>query len=296
MEADVPWYCGHLTYLTLREARRKTRTRKAASRLLCLAACVVPLWTAPALAGDYEEGNKRVRAGELSNAARLYSRAAAQGHPGAQAMLGTMYRDGQGIPKDSRLALMWYGKAAAQGDAFAQLNLGLMYFLGNGVAQDYREAMTWYVRAADQNLSNAQLKVGLMYLAGNGVARDAIQGILWIERAANQGDVEAQTGLGLIYAKGEPALPKDDAKAVGWFRKAAEQGSVASQYQLGLAFAQGAGVAQDYVQAHKWFNLAAATGDSNSTKARTLAASLMTREQVAEAQQLAREWSSAHSK
>ena len=40
-------------------------------------------------------------------------------------------------------------------------------------------------------------------------------------------------------------------------RQAAEQGDASTQYTLGLGYANGRGVVQDYVQAHKWINLAA---------------------------------------
>ena len=52
----------------------------------------------------------------------------------------------------------------------------------------------------------------------------------------------------------------------------------------------GRGVPQDYVTAHMWLNLAAATGHENARKARDLLKALMTREQIAEAQARAREW------
>ena len=50
----------------------------------------------------------------------------------------------------------------------------------------------------------------------------------------------------------------------------------------------------DYVQAHKWVNLAAAAGDAEAAKSRDVFAKLMTAEQVAEAQRLAREWTQKH--
>ena len=52
----------------------------------------------------------------------------------------------------------------------------------------------------------------------------------------------------------------------------------------------GQGVTQDYVQAHMWFNLAAAQGDEIPRKNRDAVAERMTSEQIAEAQRLAREW------
>ena len=42
-----------------------------------------------------------------------------------------------------------------------------------------------------------------------------------------------------------------------WSRLAARQGHAGAQYQLGLLYAVGAGVEQDFVQAYKWFSLAA---------------------------------------
>ena len=52
----------------------------------------------------------------------------------------------------------------------------------------------------------------------------------------------------------------------------------------------GEGVPQDYVTAHMWFNLAAASGNKDAVKARDIVAAQMTPAQIAEAQKLAREW------
>jgi hypothetical protein len=52
----------------------------------------------------------------------------------------------------------------------------------------------------------------------------------------------------------------------------------------------GLGVPQDYVIAHMWFNLAAAGGEIGAPKARAGVAEKMTPAQIAEAQELAREW------
>jgi uncharacterized protein len=54
-------------------------------------------------------------------------------------------------------------------------------------------------------------------------------------------------------------------------------------------YKEGKGVPQDYVYAHMWFNLAAEQ-NPGSTRARDDIASKMTADQIAQAQQLAREW------
>ncbi len=85
-------------------------------------------------------------------------------------------------------------------------------------------------------------------------------------------------------------MPQDYAKAVKWYRMAAEQGNASAQYNLGAMYGKGQGVPQDYILAHMWLTLAAAQGNEGGKKGRDLAATRMTREQIAEAQRLAREW------
>jgi TPR repeat protein len=53
-------------------------------------------------------------------------------------------------------------------------------------------------------------------------------------------------------------VPQDYAEAARWYRRAAEQGDAQAQYNLGLAYARGEGATQNAVDAHMWFNLAAA--------------------------------------
>ena len=57
---------------------------------------------------------------------------------------------------------------------------------------------------------------------------------------------------------------------------------------------RGDGVPQDYVQAHMWWNLAAAQGDEDAIGNRDIIAGQMMPSQIEEAQRLAREWLAAH--
>ena len=50
----------------------------------------------------------------------------------------------------------------------------------------------------------------------------------------------------------------DYSTALSELRPLADQGNADAQWTVGLMYAQGSGVLQDYVQAHKWLNLAAA--------------------------------------
>jgi TPR repeat protein len=77
---------------------------------------------------------------------------------------------------------------------------------------------------------------------------------------------------------------------VKWYHKAADQGHARAQNNLGVMYGNGRGVAQDYVSAHLWFNLAASRGYQRAGKGRDITARRMTPDQLAEAQGLAREW------
>jgi TPR repeat protein len=113
--------------------------------------CVFGLLLSVAFAGSLDETRKKAEVGDAE----------------AQFDLGSVYANGDVVPKDYIEAAKWFRKAAEQGFANAQLFLGNMYENGDGVPKDYAQAVKWYRKAAEQGLANAQLFLGNMY--GNGV-------------------------------------------------------------------------------------------------------------------------------
>ena len=65
-------------------------------------------------------------------------------------------------------------------------------------------------------------------------------------------------------------------------------------FELSMLYCIGRGVPQDYVTAHKWFNLAALKGSEDARHYRREVAAEMTPAQVAEAQRQARAWLTLH--
>ncbi len=106
---------------------------------------------------------------------------------------------------------------------------------------------------------------------------------------AEQGDANAQNNFGSMYYYGL-GLPRDYIQAVAWYRRAAEQGDAFAQFHLGAMYGEGRGVPRDYVQSYKWSSLAAAQGNETASKYRDITAERMNREQIDEAERLAREW------
>ena len=61
-------------------------------------------------------------------------------------------------------------------------------------------------------------------------------------------------------------------------------------------YGDGKGVLQNFIQAHRWYNIAGANGEDLGRKNRDIVEKKMTPAQIAEAQQLAREWMEEHKK
>jgi uncharacterized protein len=65
-------------------------------------------------------------------------------------------------------------------------------------------------------------------------------------------------------------------------------------FQLGITYSAGRGVPTDRVAAHKWFNLAAARGNSEAVRYRQEIAVEMTKAEIVEAQRQARAYLGLH--
>lgn len=71
----------------------------------------------------------------------------------------------------------------------------------------------------------------------------------------------------------------------------AEVGDIEALYELGVTYSTGrGGIPVDLIEAHKWFNLAAMSGDVRSQACRAEISFEMTAREIAEAQRQARAW------
>jgi len=65
-------------------------------------------------------------------------------------------------------------------------------------------------------------------------------------------------------------------------------------FALGMMHSSGAGVPVDLVQAHRWFNIAAARGHRDAARLRREVAEQMSDAEIGQAQRAARAWLQAH--
>ena len=173
--------------------------------------------TAPSSrASDIEQGYQAYQAGDYQQAFTLWQPLAEQGDAEAQFYLGLLYRNGEGVEKDDRTALMWFTESAKQGYLNAQYNTGIMYMEGRGVAVSKIDAFKWWELAAQRGHAPSQYNLGVLYAYGIATGKDVAKAIdLW-QRAAAQGNAEARAVLHRVYSEGMFGEPLDKAKSEQW--------------------------------------------------------------------------------
>ena len=220
----------------------------------------------------------------LSNAIYWFEKAAVQDHPPAtlaKLQLGYIYKT---VVKDYGKAAIWFRKAAEVGDVGAQFELGALYERFGQMAEDADKLLN-----TSTNLALPFINFGIPYNLNNNAIQDYQEAVKWYRKAAEAGDAYAQFKLGTCYYYGR-GVNQDYAEAANWYRTAANQGDVDAEQGLGFMYDMGQGVPQDYVEAYKWDNLAAAQGDKYASYNRDALVSSMTPDQIAEAQQLTRQF------
>jgi|CXWL01.1.fsa_nt_gi hypothetical protein len=140
---------------------------------------------------DYQAAYAAYRNGNFTETLRQLEPLDQQGNPHAQYLLGEIYRDGQGVPRNLDTAASWYRRAAKQGDESAQLALAQMYERGEGVQQNYAKAAYWYQWAAEHEVAEAQFRLGQYYISGLGVEKNEEKAAMWYQLAARQGHEQA---------------------------------------------------------------------------------------------------------
>lgn len=124
---------------------------------------------------------------------RVYSittwkKAAKEGIPFPQYMLGTLYLTGEGVPKDVDLGIEYLKKAAKQKELAAQEALAGLYMFGSSdITKDPVEARKWYEMAAKQGSAKAYYSLGLIYNGGLGVEKNKSKAKSWFGQACNNG-------------------------------------------------------------------------------------------------------------
>jgi len=132
------------------------------------------------------------QAKDYPRAAALYREAANAGNPSAQVALGTLLRQGLGVPKDPKEAFQLFRQAATKGYARAEAQVGFALELGEGVAQNWPEAAKWCNQSARQFDKLGLYCMARMFQFGIGVPQDRARSIRIYDRAVDAGDGQSK--------------------------------------------------------------------------------------------------------
>lgn len=189
---------------------------------------------APFISGGYiPEGFvllDEIQAEALISPVPVCSRAAEQGEPLAQMIIGLCFREGIGVTKDIekaekqfKTAIERYKYDAEKGNIEAQFQLGEIY-ADKLIKQDMTEALKWYTKAADSGDGKAQFTLGKIHLWGLGIKRDTIEAEKWFALASDKhfknGVCSEYLKIAKSYLSGDNGLKQDETAAINWFKKA----------------------------------------------------------------------------
>ena len=167
----------------------------------------------------YESGRVAVARRETERAAELFDAAIAKGNVSANAALGVLYLNGEGVTRDYDRARKLFETGAEGGDSHAMAELGNLYFS----ARDFDTARSWYEKAAAQHNANGLAGLGVMYANGLGVSPDTGKALELLGQAAAFGGRKAMYQLGLMYEQGI-GVASDPNQAREWYQKALNAG------------------------------------------------------------------------
>jgi TPR repeat protein len=249
---------------------------------------------------------------DAEEAMKWFLLAAQQGDYYAIKNLIAIYGTGiEGVPMNLEEARKWKEREDLKvgtddsyhpGEA-SEINYTLQYI--DTPSQDGKVVVNRLRNAAKHGLLKAQLSLGDILSSGIAVRGgfDWMSGqttgdiyahkvykeaLNWYLLAANQGSAAAKNEVGIIYKNGF-GIPQDYTEAVKWLRLASQQGHTSAQFVLAEMYQNGQGVLKNNVRAHMWFNIGTALGNIGAAKYRDNIEKLMSQQQVAEAQKMAKD-------
>lgn len=190
-------------------------------------------------------------------------RAAQQGFPPAQMLLGKAYALGNGVDRDMTFALEQLRQAAAGHDADAHYLLWKMLRTGMGTDSDLRAALHHLERAAEGGNVRAMQTLGDWYRLYSDDPDRQRKMEEWYGRAVEEYEILAQRGhapsmtaLVILYGRGRGGAP-NPGRAMFWLRHAAEAGVPDAQLMMATAYENGLEVEADSRRAVSWYRRAA---------------------------------------
>src|SRR5579883_2291440 len=198
--------------------------------------------------------------------------------PKSMTLLGELYANGLGVPKDDAKAAEWYKLAAARGDSNAMFALAMFALNGRAGPRDRQASAKWLASAAKLGHPQAAYDLALLYIEGQLFPQDFKRAAELLRIAADAGSPDAQYALGTFYKEGR-GVPKDMHEAVKLWAQAALADNTDAEVEYAIALYNGDGVPKNEaaaalifhkaalhispINATKWHLISRANGETN---------------------------------
>ena len=177
-------------------------------------------------------------------------------------VLALAYQHGRGTEQDHKAAFHWYEKAAVAGYAPAQSNLACLYGRGDGVEQDQEIAMQWLHKAAEQKDPTALRILGIPSDDDDEeIEEDEDIDVDEILEAIEDGDPDVMKQYAMACLQELAWVEHEPKYGLALLKKLSDEGDIEGYALLGLVYENAVGVERDIVEAAKWYELAAASGE-----------------------------------
>ena len=226
-------------------------------------------------AQTWDESYAAFKQGDYPTALAGFKASAERGNANSQGMLGTMYAEGWGTPKNDRQALLWYRQSAEQGNWVAQHSLVEVYAFGKGIPKDMQTAYFWWWLACNdatgkQKLAErCEIPESLLSLKERAAVQAEARN--WKPKSAEQAREIANAALSALSNSSFGATKVPTKKPVGEVvvrdksvalaEREAESGDAVAQLLLGLAYENGEVGPVDHQRAAFWFQKSAEQGN-----------------------------------
>ena len=199
----------------------------------------------------------------------LYSAEKKEKTPNNEFVIGTIFKNGYGVPQNLNIAFDWFYKSAGagfwtffndkdeNGDPRAQYELSLMYKNGEGVKQDIRKYKRWHSLCGE-----TACKYGRNFFMN----KDTANALEMFQLGAEVENAEALNTLGLWYLYGR-GVKTNYKKALDLLIKSVsiEEDNAAAYRGLGDIYLNGYNIVEpNSEKALEYYHKAAKQGDENA--------------------------------
>ena len=113
---------------------------------------------------DCQKGLTAYKSGDYATALREWKPLAEQGNADAAHLIGQIYRNGKGVPRDQKIAYKWFRLSAEEGNAIGAMYLAEQYLGKGGVEENFVSGYVWALISLDSATKVVESKKNVLFL------------------------------------------------------------------------------------------------------------------------------------